>query len=151
MNLVWLASKNLYSECFVFLGCSFLVKREDLVLFISSVLFIWIHLPTNWISTISYLLAGLMYGMAYLRIGTIWASIGLHFGWNYFQAVIFGFPVSKSALDSVFPLKITSDILLNGGEIGTEGSDVGSVARLLIIALIIIISRKFRPFMDSNS
>ena len=42
-------------------------------------------------------MAGLLLGYAYLRTRQLWLPIGIHIGNNFFQGVVFGFPVSGLA------------------------------------------------------
>ncbi len=40
------------------------------------------------------LAVGLLFALARIRTGSLWFSVGLHFGWNLFQGAVFGLPVS---------------------------------------------------------
>jgi membrane protease YdiL (CAAX protease family) len=64
-----------------------------------------------------------IYGL--LRTGQLWLSIGMHAGWNFFQATVFGFAASGHAEDRTL---VTHDALaadwLSGGDFGPEASIV---------------------------
>jgi membrane protease YdiL (CAAX protease family) len=59
----------------------------------------------------------------YLGTGQLWLSIGMHTGWNFFQATVFGFAASGHAEDKTL---ITHDAQapdwLSGGDFGPEAS-----------------------------
>jgi len=123
----------------VFLGLLFLIDNKIIALALSSIMFCFMHTPESMISIVSYMFAGLMYGIAFLTLRTIWAPIGLHFGWNYFQGIVFGFPVSNQISDGYLLLEIVDSAMWNGGNIGPEGSIVGIFGRIVIIITILII------------
>ena len=95
------------------------------------------------ISVFSYFLAGLMYGLAFLKFKSIWAATGLHFTWNYFQGAIFSFPVSRGIANGYFNLNINDNWIWNGGDIGPEGSVFGVLCRILIIIIIFLLANKY--------
>jgi membrane protease YdiL (CAAX protease family) len=87
--------KNL-SECFNTkrLGA----KGAVILAFISSsILFGFIH-STNpnitLIGVINLVILGIFFGLPYLLTGELAIPIALHISWNFFQGLIFGFPVS---------------------------------------------------------
>ena len=108
---------------------------------ISSLLFSLLHNSESGLSIISFFVAGIMYGMAFLRFENIWAPVGLHFGWNYFQGTIFGFPINGNVGESYFVLEITRSNILNGGDAGPEISILGLILRFFILAFILFFNR----------
>ena len=59
---------------------------------------------------------------AYLKTGQLWLPIGLHLGWNFFQASIFGFAASGQDSPSLISQSPIGPEWLSGGEFGAEGS-----------------------------
>ncbi len=59
---------------------------------------------------------------AYLKTGQLWLPMGLHLGWNFFQASIFGFAASGQDSPSMISQSPVGPEWLSGGEFGAEGS-----------------------------
>ncbi len=59
---------------------------------------------------------------AYLKTGQLWLPMGLHLGWNFFQASIFGFAASGQESPSLISQSPVGPEWLSGGEFGAEGS-----------------------------
>lgn len=59
---------------------------------------------------------------AYLKTGQLWLPMGLHLGWNFFQASIFGFASSGQESPSLISQSAIGPDWLSGGEFGAEGS-----------------------------
>ena len=59
-----------------------------------------------------------MYG--WLRTQQLWLPIGLHIGWNFFEGVIFGFPVSGTETFRILNHTVSGPSLLTGGDFGPE-------------------------------
>ncbi len=134
----------------IFIGILYLFDNKLIALIISSVMFCFIHNPESGITITSYFLAGLMYGIAFLSLKTIWAPIGLHFGWNYFQGIVFGFPVSNHKPDGYLLTNITESSIWNGGAVGPEGCFAGIVGRILIIVITILIGNFFYKKLENS-
>jgi membrane protease YdiL (CAAX protease family) len=87
------------------------------------------------LSTANTALAGVLFALAYLRAGTLWYAIALHFSWNWTLAAI-GFPVSGLNLGNlgwVIALPETA-AWLHGGAYGPEGGAACTLVLLLAIA-----------------
>ena len=90
---------------------------------ISSVVFGLLHLGNpnaNWIAATGIFLAGLYFAFAYIRTKQLWLSIGLHIGWNFFEGVVFGFPVSGLDIYPLTRIEIIGPELWTGGAFGPE-------------------------------
>ena len=59
---------------------------------------------------------------AYLKTGQLWLPMGLHLGWNFFQASVFGFASSGQESPSLISQTPVGPEWLSGGEFGAEGS-----------------------------
>jgi len=68
---------------------------------------------------------------AYLKTGQLWLPMGLHLGWNFFQASVFGFAASGQVSPSLISQTPVGPEWLSGGGFGAEGS-------VLIIPLTVI-------------
>lgn len=59
---------------------------------------------------------------AYLKTGQLWLPIGIHWGWNFFQASVFGFAASGQTSPTMIAQSPTAPDWLSGGAFGAEGS-----------------------------
>lgn len=81
--------------------------------------------------------AGILLAAAYMVTRTIWFPLAIHFGWNYFQAKIFGVATSGFSIEGLIMPDINGPEWLTGGSFGIEAS-VAAVLLCLIIAIIIL-------------
>lgn len=80
---------------------------------------------------------------AYLRTGQLWLPIGIHIGWNFFQGVVFGFPVSGMDSYALTRIKVTGPALWTGGMFGPE-SGLIVLPSLIVGGLLIYLYTKRR-------
>ena len=93
----------------------------------------------TYISTINTALAGVWFGIAYLKTRTLWFVFGLHLTWNWFQGAIFGIEVSGIKSITAAPLFQEIDkgpIWLTGENYGVEGGVACTFALIISILLI---------------
>ena len=93
----------------------------------------------TYISTFNTALAGVWFGIAYLKTRTLWFVFGLHLAWNWFQGAIFGIEVSGITSLTTAPLFREIDagpIWLTGEKYGIEGGIVCTIALIISILLI---------------
>jgi membrane protease YdiL (CAAX protease family) len=108
---------------------------------ISSAIFGLLHLgnpSATWNSVLGIFLAGLFLAYAYLRTKRLWLSIGLHFGWNFFEGVVFGFPVSGLDFFKLAKINVSGPALWTGGSFGPEAGLIvipGLLLGVLLVAL----------------
>ena len=93
----------------------------------SAVLFGALHLmnknATIYSATAIALEAGILLGACYLFARNLWLPIGVHLGWNFALAGIFGAVLSGNTIDKTFlTSKFTGSVYLTGGDFGPENS-----------------------------
>jgi len=104
---------------------------------------------TGILGIINLILAGFTFGYAMIVTGSLAIPIGLHIAWNFFQASVYGFPVSgvkwPAANFSLLDIESAGNNILTGGEFGPEGGLLGilvNITGILLIALWIKYVRK---------
>jgi membrane protease YdiL (CAAX protease family) len=113
---------------------------------LSSIIFGIMHLsnPNSgsiWLVSIGVLLAGVFLAYGYLRTRQLWLPIGLHIGWNIFEGVVFGFPVSGMPTYQLLRNNITGPEIWTGGSFGPEAGLVLIPGLILGSILIYIYTR----------
>ena len=101
---------------------------------LSSTVFSLLHIfndGANWASVAGIFFAGVLFAYAYIRTKQLWLPIGMHIGWNFFEGVVFGFPVS--GLDTYALTRIT----VQGPEIWTGGV-FGPEAGLIVLPSLVL-------------
>lgn len=74
------------------------------------------------LSTVLIMIITLKLVYAYLKSGQLWLPIGLHLGWNFFQASVFGFASSGHVSPSLIAQTPIGPDWLSGGAFGAENS-----------------------------
>ncbi|OUC98682.1 CPBP family intramembrane glutamic endopeptidase [Streptosporangium minutum] len=87
--------------------------------------------------------AGGMLAAAYAATRTLWVPIGVHFGWNFAAAGIFGTEVSgNGAVEGLLHGVTSGNALLTGGEFGPEASLYAVVFGLLLTVAFMWLARR---------
>lgn len=119
-------------------------------LFISSIFFSLIHGSNPNVTTLglcNIFFAGFFLGASYVFTKNLWFPIGLHFSWNFFQAM-FGFKVSGLDSYSIIEFTIPENNILNGGEFGFESS---ILSLLIILFSTILIWKYYKSTVQENT
>jgi len=90
---------------------------------ISSAVFGLLHLGNpnaTWVSAAGIFFGGIFLAYGYIRTKQLWLPIGLHIGWNFFEGVVFGFPVSGLDLYALLRIKVSGPVIWTGGAFGPE-------------------------------
>ncbi|MCM0000246.1 MAG: CPBP family intramembrane metalloprotease [Erythrobacter sp.] len=100
-------------------------------LVVTSGLFGLVHIGNEnatWFSSFAIAVeAGVMLGGAYMLTRSLWAPVGLHFGWNVTQGLVWDVPVSGNDVDGVVDARLVGDPLISGGAFGLEASIIALV------------------------
>ncbi len=91
------------------------------------------------LSSLNTALAGIWFGVAYLKTRDLWFVTGVHFIWNWLQGAVFGIEVS--GLTAIAPHAVMREIetgpaWISGGPYGLEGGVVTTIA--IVISTIAI-------------
>jgi len=114
---------------------------------LSSAVFGVLHLgnpnsESKWLVATGIFLAGVFLAFGYLRTRQLWLPIGLHIGWNFFEGVVFGFPVSGTGTYRLLHITLTGPELWTGGPFGPEAGLVVIPGLVVGFVLIYLYSRK---------
>ena len=129
------------TEEVVFRGVLFRIAEERLGtwigLVLTGLLFGLMHLfnenATLWGALAIAVEAGGMLGAAYVATRSLWLPIGLHLGWNFAEAGIFGTAVSgKDEAHGLLDATMSGSTLLSGGDFGPEASLAAVVTGVLV-------------------
>lgn len=116
----------------------------SLAVLFSSVLFALIHAYNSNVSWLAYLglfLSGVFLAFCYLRTRNLWLPIGFHLGWNFFEGVVFGFPVSGAYFYQLIRQTIVGPDIITGGAFGPEGGLILIPILLLGIGLVFLYTK----------
>ena len=111
---------------------------------ISSAVFGILHLGNpnaTWVSAAGIFFAGVYLAYAYIRTKQLWLSIGLHIGWNFFEGVVFGFPVSGLDIYALTRIKVQGPEIWTGGAFGPEAGLIVLPSLILGAFLIYLYTR----------
>jgi membrane protease YdiL (CAAX protease family) len=90
-------------------------------------------------------IAGVWFGIAYLKTRNLWFPFGIHFAWNWIQGAIFGIPVSGITEITTAPLFSETEkgnAFFTGADYGIEGGIACTIAIVFSAVLI-----WFAPFL----
>jgi membrane protease YdiL (CAAX protease family) len=133
-----------------------LIEGLDLTkgLILSSAFFALAHLfnpYTSILSTLGLFISGLFLAYGWVRTRQLWLPIGLHIGWNFFEGVIFGFPVSGTDTFRLISHSVSGPMLMTGGEFGPEAGLVLLPALVVGFGLIWIYTKSRVSTQEESS
>lgn len=103
---------------------------------LTSALFGGAHLMNenaSWFSSLAIAVeAGILLGAAYMAVRSLWLPIGLHFGWNVTQGLVWDVPVSGHQVDGMVASHPAGSEIVSGGMFGVEASVVALVLATFI-------------------
>jgi membrane protease YdiL (CAAX protease family) len=105
----------------------------------------WSNPNATWNSVVGISLAGIFLAFAYTRTRMLWLPIGLHIGWNFFEGVVFGFPVSGLNTYHLIHHTVSGPELWTGGTFGPEAGLMLLPALILGTLLVIFYTRSLTP------
>ncbi len=89
--------------------------------------------------------AGVLLGAAFMLTGRLWLPIGLHLGWNFVQAGVFGGALSGGSVHAMLTPRLSGPAWLCGGEFGVEGSVVATmVCATTAAGMLLLAARRGR-------
>jgi len=107
-----------------------------IALAVSAILFGLIHMANpdaTLVSTIALVVsAGVLFAAIYLLTRSLWWTIGVHLGWNFFEGPVFGSQVSGHVMPGFFSSVITGPVAWAGGGFGPEAG----LASILIVGSV---------------
>ena len=141
-----------YVEELLFRGVLLRILDESLgtwpALVISAALFGVVHLgspnATLYTALAISLEAGLLLGGAYVLTRRLWLPIGIHFGWNFLQAGVFGGTRGAEAVgvNSLLDARVSGPGLLSGGGSGLDGSVFAVTLCLSVAAALLVLAHR---------
>ena len=79
--------------------------------------------------------SAIVFGMAYVRTGSLALPVGIHLGWNWMQGQVMGFGVSGKQMHGwLQPTLLDKPGWLTGADFGIEASVLGVAVDLLLLA-----------------
>jgi membrane protease YdiL (CAAX protease family) len=122
--------------------------------FLTGAVFGLLHLwnpSATWVSTFNVALVGWWFGAVAVRTRTLWAPIGMHVAWNFFEGFVFGQPVSGvTPAGGLVVASWAPRGFWSGGDFGPEASGLTAVVLAAGLALTMLWpSRKARTFENS--
>jgi len=92
---------------------------------------------------LNIVLAGVMLAIPFVITGRLAYSVGLHFGWNFFQGSVFGFRVSGMPIrGTIIQIQQGGEELWTGASFGPEGGLVGTFGIVLVVICTLVLIKK---------
>lgn len=114
-------------------------------LMVSAILFGAAHIPNAGVTVTAVgvtIVAGLMFGAAYLATRRLWLAAGIHFGWNFASDAIFSVTTSGHPGKGILAGRLAGPDWLAGGAYGIEASLVTLAALALVTWGLLAVARR---------
>jgi len=82
--------------------------------------------------------------------GDLWSAIGFHFSWNMIMGCILGVSVSGKTATGILVSEYNEGNIINGGEIGLEGSIICTIVLIALLCILFITFKKGKFKNKSN-
>lgn len=118
---------------------------------ISTTVFCILHTPNSGatvLSTLGIFMIGLFLALPYILTKQLWLSIGLHIGWNFFEGVVFGFPVGGLQTFRILQHTVVGPEAWTGGSFGPEAGFI--VIPALILGSLFVFAYTLHRKTDLN-
>jgi membrane protease YdiL (CAAX protease family) len=114
---------------------------------VSTFFFALIHVTAPHATLLSCLAIGLQAGpllaAVFVLTRNLWATIGIHAGWNYMGGAVFGVPISgNEPAAHLIDQGTTGSTLWTGGVIGPEGGLVATTVCLSLGLLLLLVAQR---------
>lgn len=96
-------------------------------------------------SVLEIAVCGISYSLVRWYSGNVWIAMGMHTGWNFFQAIVFGLPNSGMAAEvSLFHLNASNAVsnLIYDQDFGVEGAIPAFVMDLLLGVVVLVLAAR---------
>jgi membrane protease YdiL (CAAX protease family) len=121
------------------------VHTRTLALLASALLFGMLHFTNDnatALGALNLFLLGVLFGLPYVRTGSLYGSIGLHFAWNFVLGNVYGLPVSGyESRTALIRTETLDSVLWTGGAFGPEGSLIATAAVAVGILIMLRLTR----------
>jgi len=114
-------------------------RNKWVIVLLSSFIFGILHIANpsaTPFALINITLIGVLIAYLFIKTGQLWASIGIHFVWNFVQGNIFGSLVSGVDTISIMQIDVVGAEWLTGGLFGLEGGVICTFVVLLGLAYV---------------
>jgi len=129
-------------------------RNEWVIVLLSSLIFAALHIAnpsTTPFALINITLIGVLIAYLFIKTGRLWASIGIHFAWNFVQGNIFGSLVSGIDTISIIQIEVSGADWLTGGEFGLEGGAICTFIVLLGLVYVHFGIKQNKAFWRTDS
>jgi membrane protease YdiL (CAAX protease family) len=88
------------------------------------------------LGTVNTFLAGVLFGMSFLRTRQLWLPIAMHAAWNVVEGTVLGTPVSGNRSPGIIRITLQGFEWLTGSDYGVEAGLAGTI--VLVLGLLLV-------------